>query len=194
MVLVLVIGDLHIPHRCNDLPLKFKSMLVPGKIQQVLCTGNLCTKEQYDYLKKIAPDVRVVKGEFDEKIKPITNAEVQQDELPECEVVTVGAFRIGLIHGHQVVPWGDKESLAAWQRKLNCDVLVSGHTHEQKVYEYQGCLYVNPGSATGAYTPLQQTVSPSFMLMDVQNNTIVIYVYIFENNKVDVKKREHTKQ
>jgi hypothetical protein len=39
MVLVLCIGDLHIPQRVADLPPKFKSLLVPGKIQHVLCTG-----------------------------------------------------------------------------------------------------------------------------------------------------------
>ncbi|KAA3460777.1 vacuolar protein sorting-associated protein 29 [Gossypium australe] len=44
MVLVLAIGDLHIPHRAPDLPPKFKSMLVPGKIQHIICTGNLCIK------------------------------------------------------------------------------------------------------------------------------------------------------
>ncbi|PKU78398.1 Vacuolar protein sorting-associated protein 29 [Dendrobium catenatum] len=44
MVLVLALGDLHIPHRAADLPSKFKSMLVPGKIQHILCTGNLCIK------------------------------------------------------------------------------------------------------------------------------------------------------
>ena len=32
-VLVLVIGDLHIPHRTADIPKKFKALLVPGKIQ-----------------------------------------------------------------------------------------------------------------------------------------------------------------
>ena len=44
MVLVLALGDLHIPHRASDLPSKFKSMLVPGKIQHIICTGNLCIK------------------------------------------------------------------------------------------------------------------------------------------------------
>lgn len=42
MVLVLAIGDLHIPHRAPDLPAKFKQMLVPGKIQHILCVGSLC--------------------------------------------------------------------------------------------------------------------------------------------------------
>ena len=44
MVLVLCIGDLHIPHRTVDLPTKFKALLVPGKIHHILCLGNLCTK------------------------------------------------------------------------------------------------------------------------------------------------------
>ncbi|KAK3036657.1 hypothetical protein RJ639_030226 [Escallonia herrerae] len=44
MVLVLAIGDLHIPHRAPDLPAKFKSMLVHGKIQHIICTGHLTSK------------------------------------------------------------------------------------------------------------------------------------------------------
>jgi len=40
--------------------------LVPGRIQHILCTGNLCTKESYDYLKTLASDVHVVRGDFDE--------------------------------------------------------------------------------------------------------------------------------
>ena len=66
MVLVLVIGDLHIPHRIHDLPAKFKKLLVPGKIQQILCTGNLCDRETYEYLRTVSPDVHVVRGDYDE--------------------------------------------------------------------------------------------------------------------------------
>ena len=67
--LVLVVGDLHIPHRANSLPSKFKKLLVPGKIQHILCTGNLCTKESFDYLKTLASDVHVVRGDFDEVLE-----------------------------------------------------------------------------------------------------------------------------
>jgi predicted phosphodiesterase len=66
MVLVLVIGDLHIPHRTHDLPAKFKKLLVPGKIQQILCTGNVCDQETYEYLRTVAVDVHVVRGDYDE--------------------------------------------------------------------------------------------------------------------------------
>ena len=32
----------------------------------MLSTGNLCTKDAYDYLKTLASDVHVAKGDFDE--------------------------------------------------------------------------------------------------------------------------------
>merc|ERR1711879_849579 len=71
-MLVLVLGDLHIPHRASALPGKFKKLLVPGRIQHILCTGNLCTKETMDYLKTLASDVHVVRGEFDESSTVVT--------------------------------------------------------------------------------------------------------------------------
>lgn len=39
---------------------------MPGKIQQILCTGNVCDKETWEYLRGVAPDVRGVRGEYDE--------------------------------------------------------------------------------------------------------------------------------
>ena len=32
----------------------------------------------------------------------------------------------------QVVPWGDTDALGLLQRKLDVDILVTGHTHEFK--------------------------------------------------------------
>jgi hypothetical protein len=39
---------------------------VPGKIQHILCTGNLCTKEVFEYFKTLANDVHITRGDFDE--------------------------------------------------------------------------------------------------------------------------------
>ena len=47
MVLVLCIGDLHVPHRAAALPARFRALLVPGRIHHVLCTGNLCTRVSF---------------------------------------------------------------------------------------------------------------------------------------------------
>ena len=80
----------------------------------------------------------------------------QNLNYPEQKVVTVGQFRIGMCHGHQVVPWGDTESLAMVQRQLDVDILISGHTHKFDAFEHENKFYINPGSATGAYNPLER--------------------------------------
>uniref|UniRef100_A0A8C2S379 Vacuolar protein sorting-associated protein 29 n=1 Tax=Capra hircus TaxID=9925 RepID=A0A8C2S379_CAPHI len=157
---------LHIPHRCNSLPAKFKKLLVPGKIQHILCTGNLCTKESYDYLKTLAGDVHIVRGDFDENLN-----------YPEQKVVTVGQFKIGLIHGHQVIPWGDMASLALLQRQFDVDILISGHTHKFEAFEHENKFYINPGSATGAYNA----------------STVVTYVYQLIGDDVKVERIEYKK-
>lgn len=36
--------------------------------------------------------------------------------------------------------------------QLNVDILVTGHTHDNKVMKYEGKYYINPGSITGAYS------------------------------------------
>eukprot|EP01137_Pigoraptor_chileana_P019304 Opistho-2@80163 len=181
-MLVLVLGDLHIPHRSNDLPAKFKKLLVPGKIQHILCTGNLCCKETYDYLKALASDVHVVKGDFDENIA-----------YPDQKVVTVGQFKIGLSHGHQIVPWGDLEALSLLQRQMDVDILITGHTHKCDTFEREGRFFVNPGSATGAYSSLTSDVVPSFVLMDIQGANVVTYVYTLHGDDVKVERIDYKK-
>lgn len=180
-MLVLVIGDFHIPFRKHSLPSKFKKLLIPGRIQHILCTGNLCTKETYDYLKTLATDLNVVKGEFDDS------------NYPDKKVVTIGQFNIGLCHGHQIVPWGDEESLALIQRELEVDILITGHTHKFNAFEKDGKFFINPGSATGAYSALESAVIPSFVLMDIQSTTVVNYVYQLIGNEVKVERTEFKK-
>ncbi|KAI9022817.1 vacuolar protein sorting-associated protein 29-like protein [Phycomyces nitens] len=185
MVLVLVIGDLHIPHRVHDLPTKFKKLLVPGKIQQIICTGNICDKETFDYLRTIAGDIIVVKGDFD-----------QNPAFPQSKVVVHGNMRVGVLHGHQVIPWGDTESLAITARQMEVDVLLTGHTHRFEAFEMNGKFFINPGSATGAYSSCPETVDPvpSFVLMDIQGSTVISYVYRLIDGEVNVEKLEYKKQ
>jgi len=43
----------------------------------------------------------------------------------------------------QVVPWGDAQALAVLQRRLSVDILVTGHTHEYKVYPACGLVAIS---------------------------------------------------
>ncbi|KAL4002790.1 Vacuolar protein sorting-associated protein 29 [Acanthocheilonema viteae] len=181
--LVLVIGDFHIPHRSHNIPAKFRKLLVPNKMQHVLCTGNLCTRETFDYLKSLASDVHVARGDFDDVL---TN-------YPDTKVITVGQFRIGLCHGHQIVPWGDKKRLEMLARQMDVDVLITGHTHECQTFQHEGRFYVNPGSATGAFSPIQSDVIPSFALLDVQIGTLITYLYQLVDDQVKVERVQFSK-
>jgi vacuolar protein sorting-associated protein 29 len=191
MVLVLVLGDAHVPQRAAGLPAKFRALLVPGKIQTILFTGNATSKGFKDYLKTLTSDVHMTRGDLDD----ISGASGGSGDasLPERKTVTIGNFKIGLTHGSQIVPWKDRESRAIVQREMDVDILITGHTHEFEAYEYNDKFFINPGSCTGAYSPLSETTYPSFVLMDVQQSHVVAYVYSYRDGAVQVEKMEHEK-
>lgn len=114
-------------------------MLVPGKMQHVICTGNIGSNEQLSEIRELAPNVHIVAGD---------DCDEGTTDFPETRVVQVGDFRVGVVHGHQVLPWGNQDALARMRRKLHVHVLISGHTHQQEITEYDGYHHINPVRAT----------------------------------------------
>lgn len=142
------------------------------------------------------------------------------------QVIQVGGFKVGLCHGHQVrlsecrgrmlqnimlrcerdiylpaqiVPWGSNDAMALVQRKMDVDILITGHTHEFKVcahaqcrhapnvnvltniehtfgaaqaFKYENRFLINPGSATGAFSSVTENTAPSFVLMDIDGTKV----------------------
>ena len=78
-------------------------------------------------------------------------------------------------------------------RQLDCDILITGHTNKFEAYEHENKFYVNPGSATGAYSALETDIIPSFILMDNQSSTVVTYVYQLIDDEVKVDRIEYKK-
>jgi vacuolar protein sorting-associated protein 29 len=109
-------------------------MLVPNKMQHVICTGNIGGREHYEELCALAPNVHVVEGDLE-------SGELQ---FPEYQILQVGQFRIGVIHGHQILPYKSQDAMARWRRKLNVDIFVSGHSHENQVIVQDGYYHINP--------------------------------------------------
>ena len=181
--LVLVVGDMFVPQRSQDIDPQFKTILIPNKIQHVLSLGNIGSRESYDWLKSLSNDFHSVKGDFDE------------GDMPEKKVVTIGEFKIGLVHGHQVLPWGNLDALSSVQRELDCDILLSGHTHEVNLKVLDNKLYINPGTISGAFSNSIADPSPSFVLMVLQGQEAIIYLYILNDRtqKFDVNKIEYIK-
>ncbi|GKY98489.1 hypothetical protein MPSEU_000806200 [Mayamaea pseudoterrestris] len=185
--LVLILGDLHIPSRASSIPAPFKRMLVPNKMQHVICTGNISAAD-FDELRSLAPNVHIVSGNYDD-------AQTSGASFPETRVIQVGSFRIGLVHGHQLLPWGSQEAAAMMRRKLGVDILVTGHTHKNEIsIRDETHMYINPGSITGAYSSITANVTPSFVLLAVQETKVVCYVYELVNEEVEVTKTEFEKK
>ena len=60
----LVIGDLHIPQRSIGVAEQFKELLLPNKMQYVLCPGNIGSKEvsaPLNIIYPIFPDTRMAR-------------------------------------------------------------------------------------------------------------------------------------
>ena len=101
-----------------------------------------------------------------------------------------------MIHGHQVLPWGNLDDLTSIQRELDCDILLSGHTHCFDLKNKDGKFYLNPGSISGAFSSLNPSPSPSFILMVLLGEEATIYVYALnegKKGKFEVSKLEFTK-
>ena len=181
--LVLVVGDMFVPQRSPDINEQFKSILIPNKLQHVLSLGNIGSRESYDWLKSLSNHFHTVKGDYDE------------GDIPEKKVVQIGEFKIGMIHGHQVLPWGDIEALTNIQRELGCDILLSGHTHQIGIKAKDKKFYINPGSISGAFSHLIADPSPSFVLMVLQGEEARAYLYILndKNQKFELTTVEFIK-
>merc|ERR1712226_1183662 len=73
--------------RATDIPDKFKDLLLPNKMQYVISTGNVGSRETIEWLENLAAaksQAHIVKGDFDEA------------NLPETKVVQIGNFNMGI--------------------------------------------------------------------------------------------------
>ena len=182
--LVLVISDILIPLKSPMIDSQFKSILLPNKINHLLCLGNIGNQDTLYWLQNLSSNFHSVKGDFD----------IYQN-YPEKKVVQIGSFRIGMIHGHQILPIGNKDALLDIQHELNCDVLLSGFTHKYDISINENKLFLNPGSITGGLSPMMEDFVPSFMLMAISGEDLTIYSYVLKdkNEKFEVGQVEYQK-
>lgn len=194
--------------------------MTPGKISQILCLGNLTSPSVYTFLRNLAPDLQLVKGDFDIPLTAATASDGPNAAagaafpIPTAlsKVVTHGNLRIGFTHGDSIIPPGDPDALLIAARQMDVDVLCWAGTCKFEAYEMEGKFFVNPGSATGAVSWSDETLGggdededgnvPSFVLMDVQGDVLVLYVYQLKKDaegnanvgveKVSFRKNAHT--
>ena len=96
----------------------------------IIHAGDIGRLEVIEQLEAIAP-VKAIRGNIDQA--------AWADAFPETEVVQANDMLIYVLHNLKAL---DLDPQAAGFR-----VVVSGHSHQPKIAEKDGTLYLNPGSA-----------------------------------------------
>ncbi|NMC06009.1 MAG: YfcE family phosphodiesterase [Candidatus Lokiarchaeota archaeon] len=173
---VLVIGDFHIPDRSFVIPDEIETSITraskPHGFDVVACTGDLTRVDQMEPVLASWGQYLSVQGNMDDELRNTKHFPRKVTFDTAQEIPGADVLKIGIIHGHQVTPRGDRASLAEVTQQMGVHVLISGHTHapsitlHQRIDDGKQVLLLNPGSATGAWS-FVATLVPSFMLLDI---------------------------
>lgn len=133
---VVLVSDTHVGDKASALPPILLEKIAAEKPDYILHAGDVTDGSVLEELEDIAPTL-AVRGNADGL------------SLPEEEVLEVGGFRIGLLHGHQFFSL-NSYFLALKAIDMGVDVLVFGHTH--RFYHDVASVHgrkvhlINPGS------------------------------------------------
>ena len=184
-MLILVVGDAHIPQRESRIPDEFLSLITSGQIEKVVSVGNVSGTYTQRILKSIASSnpLTQVCGEFD----------TPSSDIPTEQRLVVGNCKIGVVSSYIINPIGDLDALTTIARRMDVDILLWGGTHLQDASFCSGYSFINPGSITGSENPglwntEDSNVIPGFCLLEVSDDNRTIYMYQLRNGNIKVTK------
>ena len=131
-----VISDTHIAQRDKALPAEVLEAF--KGVDMIIHAGDLVDLDVLGQLKKICPQVKAVWGNMD--------PEIVKQKLPEKEIIRVGKYTIGLMHGYGA-PHNLVELLTSSFKQEDPDIIIFGHSHSPMNQRIGKTLFFNPGSA-----------------------------------------------
>lgn len=161
-----VIADTHVfgGPGSRVLPLQVLDLFQRLQVELIVHAGDIVIQGVLDQLSTVAPTLAVFGNN-----EPL---ELWQ-YLPERIVLSVGPYRIGVVHGHGG-PNARTTARTAFSEPL--DLVIYGHSHIPMIEEIDGVRYFNPGSPTdrrwathfgvGIITISGQGVRPELILFD----------------------------
>lgn len=99
-------------------------------VERILHAGDIGAREVLAGLERVAP-VTAVRGNNDR--------DAWAAEIPETEVVEVGGVALYVLH--------DLHALDLDPRAAGFAAVIAGHSHQPRLDERDGVVYLNPGSA-----------------------------------------------
>jgi hypothetical protein len=159
---IAVLSDTHIPYAAHELPKKVCNVL--ETVDAIIHAGDYQAESVMDILQGYA-DFYGVCGNMD------TGA--IQNRVPSKRIVTLGTFKIGVMHGWGS-PSGLEERILASFKTDRVDAIIYGHSHRAHNEWKNGLLLFNPGSPTDArFSPfksmgiikLEENISGDILLL-----------------------------
>ncbi len=131
-----VLSDTHIPKKAKALPPVVLSAFTG--VDHIIHAGDIMSLSVLRQLEALAP-VTAVAGNID---PPET-----RQQLGEKKILTLGGFRIGVVHGHGSSGSTVSRSLKSFEDEA-VDCIIFGHSHIPYNQFHGRILMFNPGSPT----------------------------------------------
>lgn len=129
-----VLSDTHLPGTMPALPPAVFELF--KDVSLILHAGDIVDLAVLDELRALAP-VEAVAGNMD--------PEAAHRTLPAKKIISIGKFRVGLIHGKFKI---DIQRRMIRKEFDEVDLIVYGHSHAPFWGREDGMLFLNPGSPT----------------------------------------------
>jgi putative phosphoesterase len=187
MLRFLLIGDSHVPKRASSISEKIQEKL------KILASESL-------FISTFFTGDEIFYPEFMKFLNSITREKVLRvignmdyyygnKDAPTYQKLKINfqdneSMVIGLTHGAQIQPRGDRNQLESLALEKKYDILISGHTHKEEIHlTNKGILLLNPGSVTGAWSFVASGIA-SFMVLYIDTDTKDIDVNLFQLDKL----------
>jgi len=137
---IVAIADTHISDRSGKLPEKLLAEI--KRADALIHAGDFVDLKLLNELKSICSNLWAVRGNMD-------SAEIAS-KLPEKEIIKVGKFKVGIMHGFGA-PDKIVDALLKTFEKDKPDLIVFGHSHKALNEKNGGIIMFNPGSPTDTF-------------------------------------------
>lgn len=175
--MIAVISDTHIPNRADKIPEEFIEII--KKAETTIHAGDFETPEVHRQIKQISNEFYAVMGNCD------------KFQLPQSQKLNRENLEIGVYHGTGITPRGHTPTLLdIAKNKLEVDILVNGHTHQQEVEKREEVLLLNPGTATGVGGGSSTKGNPKMATIKIQEQKEIRVTRVEETDSGLAKQKE----
>lgn len=132
-----------------------KTLSLMGALDMIIHLG--------DYYK----DIIKINQKYNKQIEYVTGNNDYSGVPVNEKIITAAGKRIFMTHGHKYGVYYDLSRLNFKAQEENADVVLYGHTHMQNREDYNGIVFLNPGS-----TSLPRDNNPGGLVLNIENGEI----------------------